>query len=104
MKRAAMRPERLYTVLVAPIVSEKSTMIADKNEQIAFRVRPDATKIEVKSAVETLFKVKVESVQILNQKGKKKRFGRFDGQRDNVRKAYVSLAPGQEINFAQEVK
>lgn len=104
MKRAAMKPERLYNVLMAPIVSEKSTMIADKNEQIAFRVRPDATKTEVKAAVETLFKVQVESVQILNQKGKQKRFGRFEGRRDNVRKAYVSLAPGQEINFAQEVK
>jgi large subunit ribosomal protein L23 len=104
MKAAAMKPERLYNVLVAPIVSEKSTMIADKNEQIAFRVRPDATKTEVKAAVETLFKVEVESVQILNQKGKHKRFGRFEGRRDNVRKAYVSLKPGQEINFAQEVK
>ena len=104
MKAAAMKPERLYNVLVAPIVSEKSTMIADKNEQIAFRVRPDATKTEVKAAVETLFKVQVESVQILNQKGKQKRFGRFEGRRDNVRKAYVSLKPGQEINFAQEVK
>jgi large subunit ribosomal protein L23 len=99
-----MKAERLYNVLVAPIVSEKSTMIADKNEQIAFRVRPDATKTEVKAAVEALFKVQVESVQILNQKGKQKRFGRFEGRRDNVRKAYVSLAPGQEINFAQEVK
>jgi large subunit ribosomal protein L23 len=104
MKTEAMTSERLYNVLVAPIVSEKSTMIADKNEQIAFRVRPDATKTEVKAAVETLFKVEVESVQILNQKGKQKRFGRNEGRRDNVRKAYVSLKPGQEINFAQEVK
>lgn len=104
MKPVAMKSERLYNVLMAPIVSEKSTMIADKHEQIAFRVRPDATKTEVKAAVEALFKVQVESVQILNKKGKQKRFGRFEGQRDNVRKAYVSLAPGQEINFAQEVK
>jgi large subunit ribosomal protein L23 len=91
-------------VLVAPIVSEKSTMMADKNEQVAFRVLPDATKPEVKAAVELLFKVQVESVQILNQKGKEKRFGRFQGRRNDVRKAYVSLKPGQEINFAQEVK
>lgn len=96
--------ERLYAVLVAPIVSEKSTMMADKNEQVAFRVRPDATKLEVKAAVELLFKVQVEKVSILNQKGKQKKFGRFEGRRDNVRKAYVSLKPGQEINFAQEVK
>jgi large subunit ribosomal protein L23 len=99
-----MNQERLYNVLIGPIVSEKSTMIADKNDQVAFRVIQDATKTEVKAAVEMLFKVQVESVQILNQKGKEKRFGRFNGRRSNVRKAYVSLAPGQEINFAQEVK
>ena len=99
-----MNQERLFNVLIGPIVSEKSTMIADKIEQIAFRVLQDATKTEVKAAVEMLFKVQVESVQILNQKGKEKRFGRFNGRRSNVRKAYVSLAPGQEINFAQEVK
>jgi large subunit ribosomal protein L23 len=99
-----MNQERLFNVLIGPIVSEKSTMIADKNEQVAFQVLQDATKTEVKAAVEMLFKVQVESVQILNQKGKQKRFGRFNGRRSNVRKAYVSLAPGQEINFAQEVK
>jgi large subunit ribosomal protein L23 len=99
-----MNQERLFNVLLGPIVSEKSTMIADKNEQVAFRVMQDATKTEVKAAVQLLFKVQVESVQILNQKGKKKRFGRFNGQRRDVRKAYVSLKPGQEINFAQEVK
>ncbi|MCX8114407.1 MAG: 50S ribosomal protein L23 [Pseudomonadota bacterium] len=99
-----MNQERLYSVLVAPIVSEKSTMIADKHEQVAFRVKQDATKQEVKAAVELLFKVQVERVSILNQKGKQKKFGRFVGRRDNVRKAYVSLKPGQEINFAQEVK
>jgi large subunit ribosomal protein L23 len=99
-----MKQERLYNVLLAPIVSEKSTMIADKHDQVAFRVVPDATKPEIKAAVELLFKVQVEKVSLLNQKGKKKRFGRFNGRRDNVRKAYVSLKPGQEINFAQEVK
>jgi large subunit ribosomal protein L23 len=99
-----MNQERLFNVLLGPIVSEKSTMIADKNEQVAFQVLQDATKTEVKAAVELLFKVQVESVQILNQKGKKKRFGRFNGRRGDVRKAYVSLKPGQEINFAQEVK
>jgi len=67
-------------------------------------VLQDATKQEVKAAVELLFKVEVEKVSILNQKGKQKRFGRFDGKRNDVRKAYVSLKPGQEINFAQEVK
>ena len=96
-----MNQERLMTVLVAPIVSEKATMIAEKNEQVAFRVLQDATKDEIKAAVELLFKVKVESVQVLNQKGKQKRFGRFNGRRRNVRKAYVSLMPGQEINFVE---
>jgi len=96
-----MNPDRLMKVLLAPIVSEKSTMIAEKREQVAFRVLQDATKPEIKAAVELLFKVQVESVQVLNAKGKSKRFGRFGGRRRNVRKAYVSLAPGQEINFAE---
>ena len=91
------------TVLVAPIVSEKATMIAEKREQVAFRVLQDASKPEIKAAVELLFKVQVESVQVLNQKGKQKRFGRFNGRRRNVRKAYVSLMPGQEINFAEAI-
>lgn len=104
MSAAQSKTERLYTVLTAPIVSEKSTMVADKNNQVAFRVLQDATKQEVKAAVELLFKVEVEKVSILNQKGKQKRFGRFEGKRGDVRKAYVSLKPGQEINFAQGVK
>ena len=98
----ATNPERLMTVLLAPLVSEKSTMIADKNEQVAFRVAQDATKPEIKAAVELLFKVKVESVQVANVGGKEKRFGRFMGRRRNWKKAYVCLKPGQEINFAQE--
>jgi len=96
-----MNQERLTKVLVAPIVSEKATFVADRNNQVAFRVLQDATRIEIKAAVELMFKVEVESVQVLNHKGKAKRFGRFEGRRRNVRKAYVSLAPGQEINFAE---
>jgi large subunit ribosomal protein L23 len=96
-----MNPERLMQVLLAPIVSEKSTMIADKRNQVAFRVMQDATKPEIKAAVELLFKVEVESVNVLVQKGKAKRFGRFNGRRRNVRKAYVCLKAGQEINFAE---
>lgn len=95
------REERLMKVLVGPIVSEKSTFIAEKAEQIAFQVVPDATKGEVKAAVELLFKVQVESVNVVNIKGRAKRFGRFQGRRDDVRKAYVRLAPGQEIDFAE---
>ena len=99
-----MNQERLLKVLVAPVISEKSTMVAEKLNQAAFVVVPDATKAEVKAAVELLFKVQVKSVQILNLKGKQKRFGRSEGRRSDVRKAYVCLKPGQDINFAQEVK
>ena len=93
-------PERLMTVLLAPVVSEKSTFVADKYEQVIFRVLQNATKPEVKAAVELMFKVNVESVQIANVKGKKKRFGTHMGRRRNWKKAYVRLAAGQEINFA----
>jgi large subunit ribosomal protein L23 len=93
---------RLMQVLLAPVISEKATLVAEKNEQVVFEVAPDATRLEVKAAVELLFKVEVESVQVLNQKGKAKRFGRFMGRRKDVRKAYVSLKPGQEINFEAE--
>ncbi|MCX7151864.1 MAG: 50S ribosomal protein L23 [Betaproteobacteria bacterium] len=91
--------DRLMQVLLAPQVSEKSTYVAEKNEQVVFRVASDATKPEIKAAVELLFKVRVESVQVLNVKGKEKRFGKFMGRRNNWKKAYVSLMPGQEINF-----
>ena len=74
-----------------------------KHNQYSFVVVPDAKKSEVKAAVELLFKVQVSSVQILNLKGKQKRFGRFMGKRNDVRKAYVSLAKDQEIKFEQEV-
>lgn len=92
--------ERLLQILLAPQVSEKSTMLAEKHDQVVFKVARDATKPEVKAAVELLFKVEVKAVQINNVKGKKKRFGRFMGRRDHWKKAYVALKPGQEINFA----
>ena len=93
---------RLATILLAPIVSEKGTHIADKHEQVIFKVVQDATKPEIKAAVEAMFKVQVESVQVVNVSGKIKRFGRFTGRRRNWKKAYVCLKPGQEINFATE--
>jgi large subunit ribosomal protein L23 len=88
-------------IILAPIVTEKATFVAEKNNQVAFRVIGDATKPEIKAAVELLFKVQVEAVQVLNRKGKEKRFGRFIGRRRNERKAYVSLKDGQEINLAE---
>lgn len=93
--------ERLMQVLLAPQISEKATYVADKNEQVVFFVTSTATKPEVKAAVELLFKVEVESVQIANTKGKAKRFGRTMGRRSDVKKAFVCLKPGQEINFAE---
>ena len=96
-----MSQERLLQVLLAPQISEKATFIADKNEQVVFKVASDATKPEIKAAVELLFKVQVESVQVANVKGKEKRFGRFIGRRKSWKKAYVSLKPGQEINFVE---
>ena len=96
--------ERLMQVLLAPVVSEKSTFVGEKSNQVVFKVAPDATKPEIKAAVELLFstkdnKVEVTRVNVSNVKGKKKRFGRMMGRRSNWKKAYVSLAAGQEINF-----
>jgi large subunit ribosomal protein L23 len=93
---------RLMQVLVAPIVSEKATQVAEKNNTVLFKVLQDATKLEIKAAVEQLFNVKVADVNVLNQKGKAKRFGKTVGRRDHVRKAYVTLQAGQEINFGGE--
>nr|WP_287365379.1 50S ribosomal protein L23 [Thauera sp.] len=97
---SAISQERLLQVLLAPQISEKATFVADKNEQVVFKVAADATKPEVKAAVEALFKVEVESVQVLNVKGKTKRFGKTMGRRKDWKKAFVCLKPGQEINFA----
>ena len=93
---------RLMQVLVAPIVSEKATMIADKTNAVTFKVLQDATKYEIKAAVQLMFKVDVQSVAVLNIKGKTKRFGKSMGRRDNIRKAYVTLKPGQELNLGGE--
>ena len=93
---------RLMQVLVAPIISEKATMVADKTNAVTFKVLQDATKPEIKAAVELMFNVKVKGVSVANIKGKQKRFGRSQGRRDNIRKAYVTLQPGQELNFSGE--
>jgi large subunit ribosomal protein L23 len=93
---------RLMQLLVAPIVSEKATMVADKGNVVTFKVLQDATKPEIKAAVELMFKVEVQAVNVINTKGKSKRFGKSMGRRDNVRKAYVMLKPGQELNLSGE--
>lgn len=96
-----MNQERLLQVLLAPQVSEKATYVADKNNQVVFKVAADATKPEIKAAVELLFKVEVDAVQVLNVKGKVKRRGAITSRRKGWKKAFVCLKPGQEIQFAE---
>ncbi len=100
-----MNDERLMSILVAPHVSEKSTRIADGSNQVAFRVRKDARKPEIQQAVEKMFNVEVESVSVLNVKGKNKGFrGRNRGRRPSWRKAYVRLKAGHDIDFVGPVE
>jgi large subunit ribosomal protein L23 len=94
--------ERLMQILAAPVVSEKSTYVADKFNQVIFEVIPDATKPEIKAAVELMFKVEVTGVRVSNTMGKSKRFGRYLGKRSDTKRAFVSIKPGQEINFTGE--
>ena len=103
---SAYNAERLMQVLLAPVISEKSTFVGEKNNQVVFRVVSDATKPEIKAAVELMFskkdqKLEVAAVRIVNVQGKEKRSGRFIGRRNHWKKAYVCLKPGQEINFAE---
>ncbi|PVZ65751.1 50S ribosomal protein L23 [Pelagibaculum spongiae] len=97
-----MNQERLLKVLLGPHISEKATVIAEKNNQVVFKVVKDATKLEIKKAVESLFDVKVKSVRTLVAKGKTKRTGAIMGRRKDYKKAYVALAEGSEIEFAGE--
>jgi large subunit ribosomal protein L23 len=94
-----MNQERLLKVLLAPHVSEKSNRVAERYNQVVFKVARDATKPEIKDAVELLFKVAVKGVTVLNVKGKRKRFGMIHGRRSDWKKAYVSLEAGHEIDF-----
>ena len=101
-----MNQERLMKVIVAPVISEKATLVGDTRRQVVFEVLPDATKAEIKAAVELLFKeqkVEVAAVNVVNVKGKEKRHGRFVGRRKNIRKAYVSLKGEGDINFVEGV-
>lgn len=95
-----MRQTDLMSVLEAPIISEKTTLAAEKDHRVVFRVKRNATKEQIKRAVELLFKVEVDSVHVLNVKGKVKRFGRFLGSRSDWKKAYVKLKPGFDIDFS----
>ena len=97
------KPEH-YDVIRKPIITEKATMAGELSNAVTFEVAKSATKPEIKAAVETLFKVEVESVQVSNRQGKQKRSGRFTGRRNHTRRAFVCLKPGQEITFAEEAK
>ncbi len=98
-----MNEERMYTIIRYPIISEKSTRVAEHSKQIVFEVARDATKQEIKESVETLFKVRVLSVQVLNIRGKKKGFGRNQGKQNDRRKAYVRLHKDDDIDFSQAI-
>lgn len=99
MAHVNMSEEKLFQVILAPHVSEKSTRLADKQRQMVFEVRRDATKPAIKQAVEKMFNVQVESVTVTNVQGKRKQTGRMAGGRQDWKKAYVRLKPGQDINF-----
>jgi large subunit ribosomal protein L23 len=99
MSKISIAGERLHQIILAPVVSEKSTRAAEKSNQAVFKVLRDARKPEIKAAVERLFNVKVEGIRTLNVKGKSKRFGASQGVRSDWKKAYVTLAEGQEIDF-----
>jgi large subunit ribosomal protein L23 len=96
---ASHNQERLMTVLLGPHVSEKSTDIGERHNQIVFKVRRDSNKTEIRRAVEMMFEVKVTDVQVANCRGKIKRFGQEWGQRRHWKKAYVTLAEGENIDF-----
>jgi large subunit ribosomal protein L23 len=98
-KKVSLGVDRLHQVIVAPLISEKSSRLAEKRNQAVFKVLPDAKKPEIKVAIEKLFNVTVEAVQTLNVKGKTRRTGKVAGRRSDWKKAYVTLAEGQEIDF-----
>lgn len=95
---------RLLQIILSPVISEKSTYVAEKTNQYVFKVAKDATKIEIKQALEDIFKVEVLAVNVVNRKGKQKRFGKHTGRRDHQKFAYISLKPGQDLNMEAEIK
>jgi large subunit ribosomal protein L23 len=100
MKTTTLSKEKLMNVLIAPHVSEKAARVSESGNQFVFRVRGDATRSHVKQAVELMFEVKVDAVQVLNQRGKSRRFGAIQGRRSGYKKAYVRLAAGQTIDLS----
>ena len=101
MRSSKLSKDQLYQVLIAPVVTEKSTKVAESGDQVVFQVANSATRNDVKSAVEQAFDVEVEAMKILNVKGKTKRFGRAMGHRSDRKKAYIRLKEGSDIDFAE---
>ncbi|MDG1582241.1 50S ribosomal protein L23 [Pseudomonas sp. GOM6] len=99
-----MNQERVFKVLVGPHISEKASVLADGKSQFVFKVAVDATKLEIKKAVESLFSVKVDEVRTVNVQGKTKRTARGLGKRNDWKKAYVSLQPGQDLDFTSSAE
>ena len=93
----------MYSVIIAPLITEKVTLVGEVRNQVAFRVRPHANKLDIKSAVETLFKVKVTKVRTIQYLGKERRVGKFQGRRPAWKKAYITLASGDRIDFFEGV-
>ncbi len=100
MKQVRIKEERLYKVILAPVVSEKTAIATEDSNQVVFKVVKDANKAEIQAAVEKMFDVKVENVNVINMKGKTKRTRYGIGKRNDWKKAYVRLEQGQEIDFA----
>ena len=99
-----MNQERVFKVLVGPHISEKASVLADGKSQFVFKVAVDATKLEIKKAVESLFSVKVDEVSTVNVQGKTKRTARGLGKRNDWKKAYVSLQAGQDLDFTSSAE
>jgi large subunit ribosomal protein L23 len=96
--------EQLMNVLIAPHVTEKTSLAMQNNNQYTFRVKRDATKTDIKQAVELMFEVKVKGVQVVNEPGKTRRFGKLTGRTQDWKKAYVSLVQGQTIDYEARAK
>jgi large subunit ribosomal protein L23 len=97
-------PEKLINILLAPHITEKTSLAMQNNNSYAFRVRRDSTKPEIKAAVELMFSVKVANVNVVNETGKSRRFGKMNGRTQDIKKAYVRLAPGQTIDYEAKIK
>ena len=95
--------KNIYDVLRGPMLTEKGTLLKEKDNKLLFKVSKDANKFEIKNAVETIFKVKVNSVTTMNYRGKKKRLGRHEGRRPDWKKAIVTLKEGEKLDFIQGV-